>query len=255
MTPNELAEKLKPFSEIPLLEARWILKEVQDEKKILSILKRRKKCEPLTKILGHKGFWKGDFITSKDVLDPRDDSETLIQAVLQTFPNKNAHYSFADIGTGSGCLLISLLMEYPNAKGTGFDISEKALKIAQKNATQNKVKAHFLKKDMRNLDESFDFAISNPPYIPTSDISKLDKTVYQYDPLLALDGGKDGLDYYRTLSQIKTIPVLFLEIGKGQKNAIYRLFKKNGWQLLSAYKDLGKITRVLVFKKKTCKSE
>ena len=253
MTPSALAQKLKAFSNSPLLEARWILSEIQDEKKIQFILKRRQKGEPLSKILGHKGFWKGDFITSKDVLDPRADSETLIEAVLKTFPNKTAPYSFADIGTGSGCLLISLLMEYKNAKGVGFDISEKALKVARKNAKKNNVRAKFIQKDMRTLNDSFDFAISNPPYIPTKDINKLDKNVRHYDPLIALDGGKDGFDYYRILSKIQNIPLLFLEIGKGQKTAVCQIFKKENWQLLSSHKDLGNIIRVLVFQKNTCK--
>ncbi len=250
MTPNILAQKLESVSDSPLLEARWILSEVKDENKICSILRRRKAGEPLSKILGHKGFWKGDFITSKDVLDPRADSEILIEAVLKTFPNKLSPYSFSDIGTGSGCLLISLLTEYKNATGTGIDLSEKALKIARKNARHNNVKAKFIKKDMRQFHSSFDFAVSNQPYIPTKDIEKLEPNVRLYDPIMALDGGNDGLDYYRILSQISSVPVLFLEIGKGQKTAVCRLFKKGGWRLLSAHKDLGKIVRVLVFQKK-----
>ena len=250
MTPSALAQKLKPYSDSPMLEARWILDEVQNEKKILNILKRRQKGEPLSKILRHKGFWKGDFITSKDVLDPRSDSETLIEAVLKTLPNKSVPYSFVDIGTGSGCLLISLLMEYKKAKGVGLDLSEDALKIAKKNALKNGVKAQFVKKDMCTLNDSFDFAISNPPYIPTKVIEKLEENVRSYDPVAALDGGIDGLDYYRVLSRIQSIPLLFLEIGKGQKTAVCRLFQKTGWRLLSAHKDLGKIIRVLVFQKK-----
>lgn len=250
MTPNELAKKLMPFSDDPLLEARWILSEVQDEKEILKVLKRRRNGEPLSKILGHKGFWKGDFITSKDVLDPRSDSETLIESVLKTLPDKSIPYSFIDIGTGSGCLLISLLMEYPNAKGTGVDLSEKALKVARRNTRKNLVKAKFIQKNMCDINDSYDFAVSNPPYIPTKDIEKLDKNVQLYDPMIALDGGTDGLDYYRILAQIHSIPLLFLEIGKGQKTAICQIFKKSGWRLLSAHKDLGKIIRVLVFQKK-----
>lgn len=250
MTPYDLAQQLKNISDAPLMEARWILAEIQDENKIQSILKRRKKSEPLSKIMGHKCFWKGDFITSKDVLDPRSDSETLIEAVLKTLPDKSHPYSFVDIGTGSGCLLISLLMEYKNAKGTGIDLSERALKIARKNARQNGVKAKFIKQDMRQVISLFDFAVSNPPYIPTEKIKKLDTSVKFYDPIMALDGGADGLDYYRALSQIQSIPLLFTEIGKGQKSAVCRLFQKSNWRLLSSYKDLGKITRVLVFQKK-----
>lgn len=253
MTPSELAQKLKPYSDCPQLEAKWILEKTTDTKKINQILKRRKNSEPLSKILKQKSFWKYDFITTKNVLDPRADSETLIQAVLDFFPDKNAPYSILDIGTGSGCLLISLLGEYKNSKGTGIDISQKALNIAQKNAQKNDINALFLKKDMRQINDSFDFAVSNPPYIPTKDIEKLDKNVRLYDPITALDGGEDGLDFYRILSQKTTIPVLFLEIGKGQKTAIYKIFKKQKWQFVKQYKDYGKIIRVLVFQKNTCK--
>ncbi len=255
MTPSALANKLKHFSDMPLLEARWILTEIQDEKKIQSVLRRRQKGEPLSKILGHKGFWKGDFITSKDVLDPRSDSETLIEAVLKTLPDTSLPYSFADIGTGTGCLLISLLMEYQNAKAVGYDVSEKAIKIARKNAKKNNTKAKFICKNMCDINDSFDFAVSNPPYIPTKDIVELALNVRQYDPLLALDGGKDGLDYYRILSHIQKIPLLFLEIGKGQKASIVKIFKKEKWHLLSAHKDLAKITRVLIFQKRLVKNK
>ncbi len=255
MTPSELAQKLKPYSNCPLLEARWILQKTTNIKKINQILKRRKNSEPLSKILKCKSFWKYDFITNKDVLDPRADSEILIQAVLDLFPEKNAPYQFADIGTGSGCLLLSLLGEYKNAKGFGFDISLKALNTAKKNAKHLNIKAHFIKRDMRQIDDSFDFAVSNPPYIPTKDIEKLDKNVLLYDPISALDGGEDGLYYYRILSQKTNIPVLFLEIGKGQKTAICKIFKKQKWQFVKQYKDYGKIIRVLVFQKNTCKSK
>ena len=149
--------------------------------------------------------------------------------------------------------MLCVVLEYKNAKGIGIDLSEKALKIARKNAPKNGVKAQFIQKDMHTLNDSFDFAISNPPYIPTKEIEKLEKDVRLYDPLMALDGGKDGLDYYRTLSQIKTIPLLFLEIGRGQKTAICQIFKNAGWRLVSIHKDLGKVIRVLIFQKKTCK--
>lgn len=250
MTPSELAIRLKTCSDSPLLEARWILQETTNAKKINQIIERRQKGEPLSKILKKKSFWKFDFITSQNVLDPRADSETLIQAVLDTFPNKDTPYSILDIGTGSGCLLISLLGEYKNAQGTGIDISPKALNVARKNARKNNIKARFIKKDMAQMNDSFDFAISNPPYIPTKDIEKLDKSVRLYDPISALDGGEDGLDFYRILSLYTKIPVLFLEIGKGQKTAICKIFQKQNWKLSAQYKDYGNIIRVLVFQKK-----
>lgn len=257
ITKQDLAQKLKSVSECPSLEAEWIYQETTNEKKILNILMRRLKFEPLSKIFGKKAFWRGNFSVSKDVLDPRPDSETLIRAVLDILPNKTKPYSFLDIATGSGCLLVSLLMEYPNAKGTGLDISPKALSIARKNLKTNKVKAFLHKKDMRALSllENYDFAVSNPPYIPTKDLKSLDKSVRFYDPKIALDGGKDGLDYYRVLSQIKGLPLLFVEIGINQKKQVQELFQTQNWRLKKTYCDYGGIERVLVFQKKIEKSK
>ncbi len=247
-----IVEQLKSVSECPLLEAEWILQETKDEKKIHKIIQRRLKSEPLSKILGHRGFWRGNFVVSKDVLDPRPDSEILIQAVLDILPDKTKPYSFIDIATGSGCLLISLLMEYPKAKGYGLDISSKAIKVARKNLKLNKVKALLHQKDMRSLTllDSYDFAISNPPYIPTKELKKLDKNVKLYDPKIALDGGKDGLDYYRILANIQGLPLIFVEIGIHQKPNVVEIFKNQNWRLKKTYKDYGGIDRVLVFQKK-----
>ncbi len=252
ITKQNLIQQLKGITDTPSLEAEWILEETSDEKKIQEIIQRRKKEEPLSKILGHRSFWRGDFLVSKDVLDPRPDSETLIRAVLDLIPDKKKPYSFLDIATGSGCLLVSLLMEYPNAKGTGLDISPKAIKIAQKNIKLNKVRAFLHRKDMRVLKllEEYDFAVSNPPYIPTQEVKKLKKNVRCYDPKIALDGGKDGLDYYRVLAKIQGLPLLFLEIGIGQKKEVHQIFLAEHWRLKKTYTDYNGIERVLVFQKK-----
>ena len=202
--------------------------------------------------MGHRGFWKGDFIVDENVLDPRADSETLIQAVLEKFPDKNQSIRILDLGTGSGCLLISLLMEYPNATGIGVDISEKALEIAKKNTLKNGVKAEFILSDMANLPKAlrnFDIVISNPPYIPKKDIEGLDKNVREYDPILALDGGEDGLYFYRIIADIAPAPTLFVEIGIGQESQVQKIFKNQNWYLWDTKKDFGGITRVLIFKK------
>ena len=251
MTFEEL-KKLFSFSESASTEAKWILSENLSDSDIYKVIERRKTGEPLSKILGHLGFWRGDFIVDENVLDPRADSETLIQAVLEKFPDKNQPLRILDLGTGSGCLLISLLMEYPKATGVGVDISEKALLIAQKNVIKNKVKAEFILADMEDLPKdlgAFDVVISNPPYIPTKDIEGLDENVKKFDPLLALDGGEDGLYFYRIIAAKAPAPIVFLEIGQGQGKDVQTIFEKQNWQFLGAKKDFGGITRVLIFKK------
>ena len=251
MTFEEL-KKLLSFSDSAATEARWILLENYSDSDIYKIIERRKMGEPLSKILGHRGFWRGDFIVDKNVLDPRADSETLIQAVLEKFPNKTQSLRILDLGTGSGCLLISLLMEYKNAIGIGIDISKKALEIARKNALKNGVQADFILSDITNLPRNlggFDLVISNPPYIPTKDIEGLDKSVTRFDPILALDGGEDGLDFYRVIANITLAPALFVEIGIGQESQVEQIFKEKNWDLWDTKKDFGGITRVLIFKK------
>ena len=127
---QELYEKLKDISDTPLLEAQWYFEE-ENPPSIEEFINRRKKKEPYGKIMGHVGFWKYDFKISKDVLSPRPDSEMLIEAVLQTYPDKKSSYTLLDIGTGSGCLLSTLLHEYPLWQGTGIDICQKALSVAK----------------------------------------------------------------------------------------------------------------------------
>ena len=236
------------MNKISLLDKRLLEKASSSDEELNSFISRRLKGEPVAKIIGKKGFWKNDFIVSKDVLDPRPDSETLIEAVLEKFSDKNAVLRFLDLGTGSGCLLLSLLGEYPNATGVGIDISDKALAIANKNNGDKK--AEFIKYDMRqDLTKlgHFDIIISNPPYIPTKEIQTLEVDVKDYDPLLALDGGLDGLDFYRFLSKQHVAPCIFIEIGKDQEKEIIPLFEQEGWHFNQSWKDLGGITRVLSF--------
>jgi len=248
---DELKKRLS-FSDSAGAEARWILSENLSDSDTYKVIERRKNAEPLSKILGHRGFWKSDFIVNENVLDPRADSETLIQAILEKFLDKNFPLRILDLGTGSGCLLISLLMEYPKANGVGVDISEKALEIARKNAVKNNVKADFILADMAELPKDlgvFDIVISNPPYIPTKEIEGLEENVKKYDPLLALDGGEDGLNFYRTIAEKAPAPVVFLEIGQGQEKDVQSIFEHKNWQFLGTKKDFSGITRVLIFKK------
>ena len=236
------------MKEISLLDKRLLKEASSSDEELNSFIERRLQGEPVAKIVGHKGFWKDDFIVSKDVLDPRPDSETLIEAVLEKFTNKDKTLRILDLGTGSGCLLLSLLGEYQNATGVGIDISEKALDIANQN--KGSKRADFLLKDMRyGLSDlgQFDIMISNPPYIPSAEIPMLERDVQAYDPMLALDGGSDGLDFYRALTKQHLAPHIFIEIGKDQEKQIIPLFESEGWKFVKSWKDLGGIIRVLYF--------
>ena len=250
-----LVQALRPV-EMPALEARLLLEKTNNKATRARYVARRVNGEPVSKILHRKGFYKRDFYTSADVLDPRPDSETLIEAVLTNHPERTQKLKILDLGTGSGCLLLSLLDEYPNAQGIGIDGSDKALKVARKNAGKGS-RARFLHQDWRCLSKrlgAFDIIVSNPPYIPTRDIAHLDKEVKDYDPLCALDGGKDGLCAYRDLAAIlptlcHTQTDIYFEIGKGQQAQVEKIMARNGFQCVRAYQDLGHIVRVLQFKK------
>lgn len=168
------------------------------------LLRRRAAGEPVSKIIGRKEFWSLDFKTTGATLDPRPDSETLVEAVLRHISEKDKLYNIVDFGTGTGCLLLSVLSEYPNATGVGVDISPDALSIAQENAQLLGLsdRATFQQSEWgAELDGEgvFDIILSNPPYIPSEVIPTLEADVAEYDPMLALDGGADGLDEYRRL--------------------------------------------------------
>ena len=248
-------QELTTYTTTPELEVSWYDTEPAPPM-WPEFLARRATGEPYAKIMGHKGFWKGDFKVSPYVLDPRPDSEVLIQAVLTTFPDKNVPLKILDIGTGSGCLLASVLTEYPRATGVGLDVSEQALNVAQENLKH--LPATLYVRDFYQPDWGadlgcFDIIISNPPYIKTGDLSTLDKGTH-FDPVLALDGGEDGLKAYRALA--KSVPyllqdkgALFLEIGQGQAQDVGTLFQNAGVFLQNTFTDYGGIPRILFFQK------
>ena len=218
------------------------------------LLSRRLNREPIANIIGKKAFWDYDFIVNENVLTPRPDSETLIEAVLENYKDKDQKLNILDLGTGSGCLILTLLSIYQNSQGLAIDISDKALEIAKQNAKLlniNRIK--FLKNNWNdNINEKFDIIISNPPYIPKKEIEDLEPEVNKYNPLLALDGGNDGLDCYKYLAEnlqknCKKDTKIFLEIGKNQENDIIEIFKNNEFELVKMYKDINKIVRILEF--------
>ena len=220
------------------------------------LLKRRLNREPIANIVNKKSFWSYDFFVNENVLTPRSDSEILVEAVLSNYNNMNENLNILDLGTGSGCLILSLLKIYKNASGLAVDISDKALQVAKQNAKNLKVEnIQFLKNNWNdNIEEKFDIIISNPPYIPTKEIKELEPEVNKFNPLLALDGGEDGLICYRYLAKsldknLKENTKIFLEIGKNQEKDIEKIFNENGYKLLKMYKDLAEINRILCFKK------
>ena len=217
---------------------------------------------PLDKILGHKEFYKYDFFTSEDVLSPRPDTEILLETALD-LTRQNAFQNVLDLGVGSGCVLLSLLKENTNIQGVGVDISSKALNIAKQNAHRLEVekRCRFLNKSwfdedfISSLNEQFDLIVSNPPYIKTAEIKDLDIEVRAHDPLVALDGGKDGLKDYIQIA--KTAPHLLntggyiaLEVGIGQALDVRHIFEEQNFKHIQTIPDLSGIERVVVFQKR-----
>ena len=219
-----------------------------------NIVKRRCSREPVSRIIGKRDFWSLTLQLNSSSLDPRADSETLIEGLKRYLPNKGAHLKIIDLGTGTGCLLLAALKEFPNSYGVGVDISEECIKLAQKNATQNKLRNRtlFIQSDWgQKVHEKFDVILSNPPYIEEDEIQTLEPEVKNFDPQIALNGGKDGLACYRKLgvefrSLLKKTGLVFLEIGHKQSDQVSNIMALNGLKCLSVEQDLGQRDRCLV---------
>jgi release factor glutamine methyltransferase len=219
---------------------------------------RRVLREPMAHILGEREFWGLPFKVTPEVLVPRPDSETVIEAALSLMPDRARAWRLLDLGVGSGCLLLTLLREYPNARGTGIDASPAALAVAQENAERLGVaaRARLLAGDWREpgwverLGGPFDLVVSNPPYIASAEIALLMPEVGRYEPKLALDGGIDGLDPYRRIAAAGRQLVtpggsLLVEGGDGQASDIAAIFSAAGLQPATPWKDLAGIDRVI----------
>lgn len=217
------------------------------------LVERRARREPVSRILGRREFWSLDFAISLATLDPRPDSETLVEAALAQF-EPEPRRRVLDLGTGTGCLLLSVLSERPKWVGLGIDIAEEAVAVARANARTLELseRAHFQTGDWgKGLAGTFDLILSNPPYIPSSEIAGLSPEVTSFDPLRALDGGTDGLDAYRALA-----PTLLrlltpqgravIELGKGQVAAIAGIMEAAGLRALERRQDLAGVERCLV---------
>ncbi len=225
--------------------------------RIEASLARRAAREPVSRILGRRGFWSLELEITPDTLDPRPDSETLVAAVLERIGAQGlvgAPLSVLDLGTGSGCLLLALLSELPAARGLGLDISAAALAVARRNARKLGLfhRARFALGDWGSgLDGSWQLIVSNPPYITEGEIEDLAPEVARYDPRLALTAGPDGLDAYRKLLPqaarlLEPGGMLALEVGCGQQDAVTALLAGTGFIELGRYRDLGGIERCLL---------
>ena len=216
-------------------------------------IERRLRREPVSRILGRKGFWKIMLNVTPDVLSPRPDTETILDIAMLAFAPHEA-FSMIDLGTGSGAILLAVLAERPAATGVGTDISSEALAVARENAANLDLdgRAAFLRTEWAAGfgDHSFDFVASNPPYIPTDDIAGLDPEVREHDPILALDGGPDGLQAYRDLAPeimriLKPGGTFAVEIGWDQGPQVKALFEAAGFEGVIVVKDLGDRHRVV----------
>lgn len=216
-------------------------------------LTRRTRREPVSHILGVRGFWKILLKVNADVLTPRPDTETILDVVLPRFGEHQA-FKVLDLGVGSGAILLAILAERPRAQGLGVDVSEEALAMARENAANLDLadRAALLRGDWTFAlpDAGFDLVVANPPYIPSADIEALDPEVRDYDPRLALDGGPDGLDAYRLLAPeimrvLKPGGLFAVEFGVGQGQDVAALFAAAGAQGLRIVKDLNDRERVL----------
>lgn len=218
-------------------------------------IRRRSLGEPYAYIMGYRDFWKHGFKVTADTLIPRGDSETLIEAVLSQVGQDQVH-RILDLGTGSGCLLLSLLHEMQHATGVGVDINPAALEVAADNAKTVGCTDRVLwqKSDwFDNLDDGdapFSILMSNPPYIPSEHIKELDMGVRDFEPTLALDGGKSGLKCYAMILEelhrfIATDSLVIFEVGIDQAEDLTKMMHERGLKNIKTFKDLGQIERVV----------
>ena len=225
----------------------------EQEATLEDYLARREHREPVSHILGRKGFWKIMLNVTPDVLTPRPDTETVVEWVLRDFP-EHAAWSVLDLGVGSGAILLSILAERPAARGLGVDVSEEALAVARENAANLGLAGRMalLRGDWTEglAEASFDLVVSNPPYIASDVIETLEPEVRDHEPRLALEGGPDGLTHYRRLAPeilrvLKPGGRFAVEIGYDQKAAVEALFREAGAAQVQTLRDLGDRDRVV----------
>ena len=225
----------------------------KDKKDYFNLIERRKKNEPVAYITGYKEFWKDTFKVNRDVLIPRPDTEIVVEQILNEL-NVNSSKRILDIGTGSGCIILSILKERKKCHGTGIDISKKAINLAKYNAKiqhiGNRIK--FFNSDIDNFyRDKYDLITSNPPYIKLYEINDLERDIKNYEPKVALNGGIDGyskikLVIKKSSTLIKKKGKLILEVGLGQIRETQRILRLNGFYTNKVVKDLANKNRCII---------
>ena len=219
-----------------------------EEKKYFSLIERRNEKEPVQYITGKTYFYGLEFFCDKSVLIPRFDTEVLVEEVIKRAP-KNCE--LLDLCTGSGCIAICVKHEREDIAVSASDISKEALHVAEKNKDRYNLDINFIQSDLfENIDKKFDIIVSNPPYIPTKVISELEDKVKDFEPKGALDGGEDGLDFYKEIAKeavnyLKDESILIMEIGFDQGEDVSDILHDNGYKNIEVIKDLNGLDRVV----------
>ncbi len=278
----EIEKLIKSGSETAILDSRVLLahalclnkpiytheniniskKQISDFQKLIA---ERQNGKPVSRIIKKKNFWKREFEINKETLDPRPDSEVIIEYFFKYYEDKLKQLKILDLGSGSGCLGLSLLDEYQNSQVSFLDVSKKSLQAVKLNSLKFNVydRTHLINLDWRSLDwdqrlldieknVKFDVIVTNPPYIPSTEINFLKKEVKYHEPLIALDGGKDGLNAYQSIFRklsklLKLNGKLFVEIGQNQEKSVCKIALDNAFFPIDYGLDLSGILRVIVF--------
>jgi len=240
------------FNNKKLIDLEDISGDIYDISVLKFAIRRRIQKEPISQIIGLRKFWNSNFYINETVLDPRPESELIVEKVLEL---SDTNLSLIDLGTGSGCLAISIALERPNFKIFASDISPDALKIAEINSRYHKTPITFIKSDwFSEINNTFDIIIANPPYISENEYNNLPIDIQRFEPKIALTAGINGLDCFKKIimefhKYLKPNGIIFMEIGYSQKRIIEELFIKYGYENINFFNDLSGKARVVCVKK------